>query len=216
MSQNINLRDGEIAVVIGNNASVIMNVNTAFEAIAKLFAGVTCTEEVKDTSKAEPVIPKNTPLTPSMPKPVKPVDPFANVPEVKSGTVGGSEKVPVLVFEFNRGRAEKFNDLREGVGKCVKRFDSMAEVDRYYGLSSGTTSSVVNTWLPYNHCCGAMNPTVGCQKNYRFSSKFGGKKLRWNFFPYWNSADFNHDRAVAFRADAIPPFILDRYARKGK
>lgn len=214
MSQNINLRDGEIAVVIGNNASVIMNVNTAFEAIAKLFAGVTCTEEVKvkDTSKPEPVIPKNTPA----PKQVKPADLFANVPEVKSCTVGGSEKVPAIVFEFNRGRAEKFNDLREGVGKCVKRFDSMAEVDRYYGLSSGTASSVANTWLPYIHSCGAMNPTVGGQKNYRFSSKFGGKKLRWDFFPYWNSADFNHDRAVVFRADAIPQFILDRYVRKGK
>lgn len=214
MSQNINLRDGEIAVVIGNNASVIMNVNTAFEAIAKLFAGVTCTEEVKvkDTSKPEPVIPKNTPA----PKQVKPADLFANVPEVKSCTVGGSEKVPAIVFEFHKKRAEKFNDLREGVGKCVKRFDSMAEVDRYYGLSSGTASSVANTWLPYIHSCGAMNPTVGGQKNYRFSSKFGGKKLRWDFFPYWNSADFNHDRAVVFRADAIPQFILDRYVRKGK
>ena len=37
MSQNINLRDGEIAVVIGD-ASFIMNVNTAFDVISKLFS----------------------------------------------------------------------------------------------------------------------------------------------------------------------------------
>ena len=49
MSQNIKLNDGEIALVI-DNASIIMNVNTAFEIVEKLFGsdGCDCPEEKEE------------------------------------------------------------------------------------------------------------------------------------------------------------------------
>ena len=219
MSQNINLRDGEIAVVVGN-ASIIMTVNTAFEVMAKLFIGCACTKEEKQ-EKQDIDINKND----NKPKIVWPediaeltkepatFDPFANIPEVKScDNVGGKEKVPVLVFTFDPERAARFNDLRAGVGKCIKRFDSMTSVDYHYGVNSGTASSVANTWLPYMHHTGAMNPMIGDKRNYRFSSKYNGKTLRWNFTPFYNKQ--KAERLVVFRADAVPQFIMDRYTKK--
>ena len=219
--QNINLRDGEIAVVIGN-ASIIMNVNTAFEVMAKLFLGFGC-DCAKQEKKEMPDIDIN--KNSNKPKVVWPediveltkepvaVDPFANVSEVKSDTVGGKEKIPVLAFAFDAERAARFNDLRAGVGKCIKRFDSMAAADCHYGVASGTTSLVVNTWLPYLYHTGAMNPMIGDKKNYRFSSKCDGKTLRWNFSPYWNT-EKGVTKVVVFRADAVPQFVMDRYTKK--
>ena len=209
MSQNINLRDGEIAVVI-DNTSIIMNVNTAFEVVAKLFnIDCGCTKQEKpdiDINKND-----NKPTVAELTKEPEPVavDPFANVPHVKSSTIGGKDKVPVLAFSFDPERAARFNDLRAGVGKCVKRFDSMAAADLHYGAASGTASAVINTWLPYLYHTGAMNPMIGDRKNYRFSSKYDGKPLRWSFRPYYNTKDVN--RVVVFRADAVPQFIMDRY-----
>lgn len=56
MEQNIKLNDGELAVVIGE-ASIIMNVNTAFELAekAKRFTGCTNEEkqEVNDDNDAD-------------------------------------------------------------------------------------------------------------------------------------------------------------------
>ena len=223
MSQNIKLNDGEIALVI-DNASIIMNVNTAFEIVEKLFGGDGCdcpdeNAEVKDTNKndnkSEDVMTDNfdTLIKVADKKPVV-ADLFANVPEIKSSTcVGGKDKVPVLVFEFDTKRAEQFNDLRAGVGKCIKRFDSMAGVDCYYYATPGTASAVANTWLPYCNHTGAMNPMIGDKKNYRFSSKYNGKPLRWSFVPY-EFPKYGTRRLVVFRADAIPQFILDRYTKK--
>lgn len=222
MSQNINLRDGEIAVVIGN-ASIIMNVNTAFEVVAKLFAGSDSDkqekQEVKDidinsnVNKPKVVCPKDTAEL-TKPEPVA-FDPFANVTLVKSSTIGGKDKVPVLAFAFDPERAAEKNDLRAGVGKCITRFDSMSAADRFYFVSLGTTSAIVNTWLPYIHYTGAMNPRCGDEKNYRFSSKYNGKILRWYLTaqPYWNNSKVIK-AVVLFRADAVPQFILDRYANK--
>ena len=171
MSQNINLRDGEIAVVIGN-ASVIMNVNTAFEVVAKLFnIDCDCIKQErpdidinKNDNKSKVVCPEDTAELTKEPETVA-FDPFANVPQVKSSTIGGKERVPVIAFSFDPERAARFNDLRAGVGKCVKRFDSMAAADIHYGAASGTASAVINTWLPYLHHTGAMNPMIGDRKN---------------------------------------------------
>lgn len=215
MSQNINLRDGEIAVVIGN-ASIIMNVNTAFEAVAKLFSiDCDCTKQEKpdidinkNDNKPKVVCPEDPAEHTKEPETVA-FDPFANVPHVKSNTIGGKDKVPVLAFAFDRERAARFNDFRAGVGKCIKRFDSMAAADLYYGAATGAASAVIKTWLPYLHHTGAMNPMIGNRKNYRFSSKYDGKHLRWWFRPYYNTEGI--DRVVVFRADAVPQFIMDRY-----
>ena len=217
MNQDILLNDGEIAVVVGET-SIIMNVNTAFEVFEKLLGGgnkqnaggvdntnTNTTKDIQNEFKAP---------QPVAQRPNQYAHLFENVPQVKSTTPDCREKIPVLAFAFSSERAEKFNDLREGVGKCIKRFDSMAEVDRYYGMASGTASTVVKTWLPYIHHCGAMQLTIGGQKNYRFSSKFGGKTLRWNFYPFYNNGFAKgYDRIVVFREDAVPQFILDRYTR---
>ena len=218
MSQNINLRDGEIAVVIGN-ASIIMNVNTAFEAVAKLFSiDCDCAKQEKpdidinkNDNKSKVVCPEDTAELTKEPETVS-FYPFVNVPHVKSSTIGGKDKVPVLAFSFDPERAARFNDLRAGVGKCIKLFDSMSAADLHYGVAAGTASAVSKTWLPYLYHTGAMNPMIGDRKNYRFSSKYDGKPLRWSFRPYYPTD--NVKRVVVFRADAVPLFILDRYTKK--
>ena len=218
MSQNINLRDGEIAVVIGN-ASIIMNVNTAFEAVAKLFSiDCDCTKQEKpdidinkNDNKPKVACPEDPAELTKEPETVS-FYPFTNVPYVKTDTIGGKDKVPVLACSFDPERAARFNDLRAGVGKCIKLFDSMSAADLHYGVAAGTASAVSNTWLPYLYHIGAMNPMIGDRKNYRFSSKYDGKPLRWSFRPYYPADDVK--RVVVFRADAVPLFILDRYTKK--
>lgn len=202
MDKNIILRDGEIAVVI-DNASIIMNVNTALEIIEKLN-----TRNTKDCSTKKTVM-----QDPSL----------NNTAEAKSSSCSAKKEktVPVVAFEFDKERAYKWNDLREGVGKCIRRFDSMTEADIYYGVTAGTTSSVVNTWLPYINHIGVMNPMIGDMKNYRFSSKCEGKSLRWSLKPYCNQYRASDKEpkvgvklrgVVLFREDAIPQFIFKRAA----
>lgn len=216
MSQNIKLNDGEVAVIIGN-ASIIMNVNTAFDIVGKLFvgAGCDCLKEKKDEKQCNDFNKNNNKAKVNFAEPIKDHKPassdlFSNVYEVKTET--GGDKIPVIAFAFDSDRAKRANDLRAGVGKCIKRFDSMAAADWNYGVSAGTVSSVVNTWLPYMHHTGAMNPMIGDKKNYRFSSKYNGKSLRWSFAPLFDRKD-SAARVVVFRADAIPQFILDRYTK---
>lgn len=217
MSQNIKLNDGEVAVVI-DNASIIMNVNTVFEIVRKLFAGsgCDCLKEKKDEKQCNDFNKNDNKSKVNSAEPIKDPKPassdlFSNVYEVKTET--GGDKVPVVAFAFDSDRAKRANDLRAGVGKCIKRFDSMAAAEWNYGVSAGTVSSVVNTWLPYIHYTGAMNPMIGGKKNYRFSSKYNGKTLRWSFAPLFDRKN-NITRVVVFRADAIPQFILDRYTKK--
>lgn len=236
MSQNINLRDGEIAIVF-ENFSIIMNVNTAFEVLRKCNtagAGCSCHKDKEDENEFESLFNKDNLFDKfnefnhtkveqqvmdvgveytKKPEPVQ-VDPFADVTEVKSASTN-KEKIPVLAFAFDSERAAEKNDLRAGVGKCIKRFDSMSAADCFYYVSPGTTSAVVNTWLPYIHYTGVMNPRCGDEKNYRFSSKHNGKILRWYLttHPYWNNSKVIK-KVVLFRADAVPQFILDRYANK--
>lgn len=223
MDKNIILRDGEIAVVIGD-ASVIMNVNTAFE-IMSITGCIFNKQEQKIPDSLMPWIQtislllaksntKNTVIQDSS---------LNNTAEAKSCScsVKKEKTVPVVAFEFDKERAYKWNDLREGVGKCIKRFDSMTEADIYYGVTAGTTSSVVNTWLPYINHIGVMNPMIGDMKNYRFSSKCEGKSLRWSLKPYCNQYRPSDKEpkvgvklrgVVLFREDAIPQFIFKRAA----
>ena len=229
MDKNIILRDGEISVVIGD-ASIIMNVNTAFEVIEKLNARNTkidCADDalknINKNSKPDNVcLNDNTKVTKPNERSIY-FELFNDVPEIKtmSSVPGSVNKVPVVAFEFDKERAYKWNDLREGVGKCIKRFDSMTEADLYYGVTAGTTSSVVNTWLPYINHIGVMNPMIGDMKNYRFSSKCEGKSLRWSLKPYCNQYRPSDKEpkvgvklrgVVLFREDAIPQFILKRAA----
>ena len=222
MDKNIILRDGEIAVVI-DNASIIMNVNTALEVIEKLNdrnTKIDCTNDaLKNINKNSK--PDNVCLNDNT-KDFKPnknsiyFELFKDVPEIKtmSSVPGSVNKVPVLAFAFDAEKAHIYNDLRKGVGECINRFDSMATADCYYNVSPGTASAVANTWLPYRNHLGAMNPMIAGKKNYRFSSKYNGKKLRW----YLNNLSYFSNNlnklVVIFRADAVPQFILDRYFPK--
>lgn len=222
MSQNIKLNDGEVAVVI-DNTSIIMNVNTAFEIVEKLFGGYGCDcpeekEEKKhndfnkdETSKNDNKSKVNFAEAIKEPKTTtsNPSDLFSHVYEVKTES-GNADKIPVIAFAFDSDRAKQANDLRAGVGTCLMRFDSMAAADWNYGVSPGTASTVANTWLPYMYHTGAMNLKIGGKKNYRFSSKYNGKTLRWSFAPL-SDHKYTTQRVVVFRADAIPQFILDRY-----
>ena len=224
MSQNISLCDGEIAVLMGD-ATVIMNVNTALE----IMSIGSC---IFNKQEQEQKIPDS--LTPwiqtislliakSNTKNTVTQDPtLNNTAEAKSSDCSAKKEktVPVVAFEFDKERAYKWNDLRAGVGKCIKQFDSMTEADFFYGVNPGTTSSVVNTWLPYMNYTGIMNPMIGDKKNYIFSSKYKGKSLRWSLYPYCNqyrSSDkvpgvkVKLKGVVLFRADAIPHFIKMRY-----
>ena len=221
MDKNIILRDGEIAVVI-DNASIIMNVNTAFEIIEKLNARNTkdCNNDVlkninKNSKPDNVCLNDNTKVTKPNERSVY-VELFNDVPEIKTKSSFSSSvnKVPVLAFAFDAEKAHIYNDLRKGVGECINRFDSMATADCYYNVSPGTASTVANTWLPYSNHVGAMNPMIGGKKNYRFSSKYNGKNLRWylNNLSYFSN-NLNK-RVVIFRADALPQFILDRFFPK--
>ena len=197
-----------------------MNVNTALEVIEKLNTRNTkdCNNDViKNFNKT--VKPNNVCLNDNT-KDFKPnknsiyFELFKDVPEIKTkSSVPGILKVPVLAFAFDAEEARIRNDLREGVGECINRFDSMATADIYYNVSPGTASTVANTWLPYWNHVGAMNPMIGGKKNYRFSSKYNGKNLRW----YLNNHSYfskNVKQVVIFRADALPQFILDRFFPK--
>ena len=224
MSHNINLRDGEISVVIGD-ASVNMNVNTAFEVIEKLFKRADCSkneDDVNDTIKNADFVTHNS-ICPHMnTEGITKNDTCANVQKVKSRSANCNNKVRILAFAFDSERAAKSNDLRAGVGKYIAQFDSMSAVDNYYNVASGTARRVVNTWIPYVYCTGSLNPMiVGISsylqflgmKNPRFSSKHNGNRLRWNFTPSYNRPK-GVERIVLFRADALPQFILDRYFPK--
>lgn len=223
MSQNINLRDGEIAVVIGD-ASVIMNVNTAFDVIAKLFSSGCNKKDSKDTHdggvNSNEIVDLYNEFKAAEEQVVqqanKNLNQFANIPEVKPSTGGFNDKVPVLAFAFDTKKANKFNDLRAGVGDYpIRRFDSMSDADKYFAVADGTASRVVNTWLPYVNYTGPMNPMSGDVKNYRFSSKYNGKSLRWNFTPFYNNVK-GVERIVLFREDALPKFIIDRNIKKNR
>ena len=223
MSQNISLCDGEIAVLMGD-ATVIMNVNTALEIMS--IGGCIFNKQEQEQKIPESLMPWiqtiSLLIAKSGTKNTVKQDPFLNnTAEAKSsGCTAKKEKtVPVVAFEFDKERAYKWNDLREGVGKCIKRFDSMTEADVFYVVTAGTTISVVNTWLPYINHTTVMTPMFGHIKNYRFSSKYKGKSLRWSLKPYCNQYRPSDKEpkvgvklrgVVLFREDAIPQFILKR------
>lgn len=221
MNQNINLRDGEIAVVIGD-ASVIMNVNTAFEVFAKLFKSEHCSNNNDDADNADKDEDLDSVCHSNKNNQFINISEYLErlererVQEVKPSTGSSNDKVPVLAFAFDTKKANKFNDLRAGVGDYpIRRFDSMSDADTYYQVAAGTASRVVNTWLPYVNYTGPMNPMSGDVKNYRFSSKYNGKSLRWNFTPFYNNVK-GVERIVLFREDALPKFIIDRNIKKNR
>ena len=198
MEQNIILNDGELAIVLGE-ASIIMNVNTAFELVEKA-KGFTagCKEEkeekqeIKDDTEDE-----------------------LNTSKIKPRT---HSRVPVLAFRFDSERADRLNDLREGVGEYLGWFDSMHDASNWFDISKGNIIAVANTWRPYQNYSKVMNLRFGVKgngiENVRFSSKYNGKKNTWyveegNHGKRYRGTGANK-KVVFFREDEIPQFILDK------
>lgn len=197
MEQNIILNDGELAIVIGE-ASIIMNVNTAFELVEKAKGFTGCKEEkeekqeIKDDTEEE-----------------------LNTSKIKPRT---HSRVPVLAFRFDSERADRLNDLREGVGRYLGYFDSMQEACNWFDISKSNIIAVANTWRPYQNYDKVMNLRFGVKgngiENIRFSSKYNGKKNSWyaeegNYGKRYHGPEHNR-KVVFFREDEIPQFILDK------
>ena len=204
MEQNIKLNDGELAIVIGE-ASIIMNVNTAFELVEKAKSFTGCKEEKEEKLELKDVIFAGKDIT----------EDKLNTSKTKPKT---HSKVPVLAFRFDSERADRLNDLREGVGRYLGYFDSMQEASNWFDISKGNIIAVANTWRPYQNYSEVMNLRFGVKgngiENVRFSSKYNGKKNSWyaeegNYGKRYHGPEHNR-KVVFFREDEIPQFILDK------
>ena len=196
MEQNIILNDGELAIVIGE-ASIIMNVNTAFELVEKA-KGFTGYKEEKEEKQE-----------------IKDDTEELNTSKTKPRT---HSRVPVLAFRFDSEQADRLNDLREGVGKYLGWFDSMQDASNWFDISKSNIIAVANTWRPYQNYGKAMNLRFGDKgngiTNIRFSSSYKGKKNSWyaeegNYGKRYHGPEHNR-KVVFFREDEIPQFILDK------
>ena len=195
MEQNIKLNDGELAIIIGE-ASIIMNVNTAFELVEKA-KGFTGYKEEKEEKQE-----------------IKDDTEELNTSKTKPRT---HSRVPVIAFRFDSEQADRLNDLREGVGKYLGYFDSMQEASNWFDIPKSNIIAVANTWRPYQNYNKAMNLRFGDKgngiTNVRFSSNYKGKKNRWyaeegNYGRRYYGLEPN--KVVFFREDEIPQFILDK------
>ena len=204
MEQNIKLNDGELAIVIGE-ASIIMNVNTAFELVEKAKSFTGCKEEKEEKLELKDVIFAGKDIT----------EDKLNTSKTKPKT---HSKVPVLAFRFDSERADRLNDLREGVGRYLGYFDSMQEASNWFDISKGNIIAVANTWRPYQNYSEVMNLRFGVKgngiENVRFSSKYNGKKNSWyaeegNYGKRYHGPEHNR-KVVFFRADEIQQSILDK------
>ena len=204
MEQNIKLNDGELAIVIGE-ASIIMNVNTAFELVEKAKGFTGCKEEKEEKQVLKDVIFAGKDNT----------EDELNTSKIKPRT---HSRVPVLAFRFDSERADRLNDLREGVGEYLGWFDSMQDASNWFDISKSNIIAVANTWRPYQNYNKAMNLRFGDKgngiTNIRFSSSYKGKKNTWyaeegNYGKRYHGPEHNR-KVVFFREDEIPQFILDK------
>ena len=205
MEQNIILNDGELAIVIGE-ASIIMNVNTAFELVEKSKCFTGCKEEKEEKLELKDVIFTGKDIT----------EDKLNTSKIKSKT---HSRVPVIAFRFDSEQADRLNDLREGVGEYLGWFDSMQDASNWFDISKGNIIAVANTWRPYQNYSEVMNlrfgnKVYGYLENVRFSSKCDGKKNTWyveegNRGKRYRGTGANK-KVVFFREDEIPQFILDK------
>lgn len=197
MEQNIKLNDGELAVVIGE-ASIIMNVNTAFELAekAKHFTGSANEEKPKEKPESNDDIITDDIYEINKCKIIEEDDDEAN-------------ELKIISFKFNRKRAEFYNDLREGVGEACFSFDSIRQAASWYNnISCEDVKAVINTWLPYQYQAGVMKLKYGNVQNARFSSKYKGKKLQWSAEHRLGLNEY--EDIIFLRADSIPQFILNK------
>lgn len=203
MEQNIKLNDGELAVVLGE-ASIIMNVNTAFELVekSKRFTGCTNEEEqeVNDDNDADLCEEINDDID----------DIMENIEEQEQEDRKKYETVPVVAFTFDLDLAERENDIIAGIGDFQGRFDSIFKATDWYYIGSEAIENTVNTWLSFKD-----KTKIDFNKFYE-STDEEGNPLKWwtakcDGIDYPPMSGFR--RMVFFRADAIPNFILMRKSK---
>lgn len=203
MKQTIKLNDGELAVVLGE-ASIIMNVNTAFELVekSKRFTGCTNEEkqEVNDDNDDDLCEEINDDID----------DIMENIEEQEQEDRKKYETVPVVAFTFDLDLAERENDIIAGIGDFQGRFDSIFKATDWYYIGSEAIENTVNTWLSFKD-----KTKIDFNKFYE-STDEEGNPLKWwtakcDGIDYPPMSGFR--RMVFFRADAIPNFILMRKSK---
>ena len=200
MEQNIKLNDGELAVVLGE-ASIIMNVNTAFELVekAKCFTGSANEDkpESNDDNDADLCEEINDDID----------DIMENSEDEEQEDRKIYETVPVVAFAFDLDLAERENDIIAGIGNFKGRFDSIFAATNWYYIGSEAIKNTVNTWLSFKN-----NSEIDFKEFYESTDEEGKPRKWWTAkcdgIDYPPMSGFK--RMVFFRADEIPTFILMR------
>ena len=196
MEQNIKLNDGELAVVLGK-ASIIMNVNTAFELVekAKSFTGSANEEkpESNDDNDADLCEEINDDID----------DIMENSEDEEQEDRKIYETVPVVAFAFDLDLAERENDIIAGIGNFKGRFDSIFAATNWYYIGSEAIKNTVNTWRSFKN-----NSNIDFKEFYKSTDEEGKPRKWWTAkcdgIDYPPMSGFK--RMVFFRADAIPTF----------
>ena len=200
MEQNIKLNDGELAVVLGE-ASIIMNVNTAFELAekAKNFTG--CANEDKPESNDD----NDADLCEEIIDDIDDIMENSEDEEQEDRKI--YETVPVVAFAFDLDLAERENDIIAGIGNFKGRFDSIFAATNWYYIGSEAIKNTVNTWLSFKN-----NSNIDFKEFYESTDEEGKPRKWWTAkcdgIDYPPMSGFK--RMVFFRADEIPTFILMR------
>ena len=200
MEQNIKLNDGELAVVLGE-ASIIMNVNTAFELAekAKSFTGYTNEQkqEVNDDNDADLCEEINDDID----------DIMENNEEQEQEDRKKYETVPVVCFTFDLDLAKRTNDIIAGIGDFQGRFDCIFQAVDWLYIGSEAIENTINTWLSFKG-----KSEIDFNKFYNSTDEEGKPRKWWTAkcdgIDYPPMGGFK--RLVFFRADEIPTFILMR------
>ena len=200
MEQNIKLNDGELAVVLGE-ASIIMNVNTAFELVEKAKSFTGCANEDKPESNDD----NDADLCEEINDDID--DIMENSEDKEQEDRKEYETVPVVAFAFDLELAERENDIIAGIGNFKGRFDSIFDATNWYYIGSEAIKNTVNTWLSFKN-----NSNIDFKEFYESTDEEGKPRKWWTAkcdgIDYPPMSGFK--RMVFFRADAIPTFILMR------
>lgn len=203
MEQNIKLNDGELAVVLGE-ASIIMNVNTAFELAEKAKGFTGCANEEKPESNDD----NDADLCEEINDDID--DIMENNEDKEQEDRKEYETVPVVAFAFDLDLAERENDIIAGIGNFKGRFDSIFDATNWYYIGSEAIKNTVNTWLSFKN-----NSNIDFKEFYESTDEEGKPRKWWTAkcdgIDYPPMSGFK--RMVFFRADAIPTFILMRKSK---
>ena len=200
MEQNIKLNDGELAVVLGE-ASIIMNVNTAFELAEKVKNFTGCANEEKPESNDD----NDADLCEEIIDDIDDIMENSEDEEQEDRKI--YETVPVVAFTFDLDLAERENDIIAGIGNFKGRFDSIFDATNWYYIGSEAIKNTVNTWRSFKN-----NSNIDFKEFYKSTDEEGKPRKWWTAkcdgIDYPPMSGFK--RMVFFRADEIPTFILMR------